>query len=245
VTPRGPGSDTGAGPPSVVRLGLLGGFLLSIDRDPVRLQTDAQRVLAFLAMQDRPARRAHVAATLWLDAPEPRAAASLRSALWKLRRTGAPLIETYGDAIELASRVTVDLRDGATLARLASNAPSWWRPADEDVELLKDDLLPGWYDDWVLEERERYRQLRLHALESLCRRLADLGRFGTAVQAGLAVVAADPLRETGQRTLIEAFLAEGNRSEAVAQYSRFRTLLVEELGTEPSPDLRALIEDTR
>ncbi len=103
------------------------------------------------------------------------------------------------------------------------------------------ELLPDWYDDWVMFERERLRQLRLHALEILCRRLAAAGSFGPAVDAGLAAVLGEPLRESAQRVLIEAHLAEGNRSEAIRQYNSYRVRLYAELGLQPSPSLRRLV----
>ena len=41
-------------------------------------------------------------------------------------------------------------------------------------------------------ERERFHQLRLHALEALCDRLTTAGRYGEAIDAGLAAVTAEP-----------------------------------------------------
>jgi DNA-binding SARP family transcriptional activator len=67
------------------------------------------------------------------------------------------------------------------------------------------------------------------------------GRFGEAVQAGLAAVKAEPLRESAQRSLIRAHLAEGNLGEALRQYHSFRRLLLEELGVGPSAELEDLV----
>ena len=108
-------------------------------------------------------------------------------------------------------------------------------------ELLSDDLLPDWYEDWVLLERERLRQVRLHGLEALCLRLANLGRHVAAIEAGLAAISADPLRESAQRALISAHLLEGNVSEAVRQYDVFVALLDEAFGIVPTEALRALV----
>jgi len=103
------------------------------------------------------------------------------------------------------------------------------------------DLLPDWYDDWVLVERERYNQLRLHAIEALCHHLTAAGHHAEAIDAGLAAVRAEPLRESAHQVLIRAHLAEGNRWEAVRQYERCRRLLLDELGVEPSRALQALL----
>jgi DNA-binding SARP family transcriptional activator len=106
-----------------------------------------------------------------------------------------------------------------------------------DVALLRDagDLLPDWYEDWVIIERERFRELRVEALEVICRQLSALGRYGDAVQAGLAAVASEPLRESAHQTLIAAHVAEGNRADALRQYRLLRDLLRRDLDLEPSP----------
>ena len=103
------------------------------------------------------------------------------------------------------------------------------------------DLLPGWYDDWALMERERIRQRLLHALEALSIRLISLGRYGEAVDAALLAVGADPLRESAQRVLIKAHIAESNLIEARRSYLAYRDLAQRELGIEPSSELLALL----
>jgi two-component SAPR family response regulator len=75
------------------------------------------------------------------------------------------------------------------------------------------DFLPGWYDDWALMERERIRQRLLHALEAVSRRLARAGDYAGAVEAAMLAISAEPLRESAQRALIEAHVAEGNLAE--------------------------------
>jgi len=82
----------------------------------------------------------------------------------------------------------------------------------------------------------------LHALENLARRLSAVGRHSDAIQAALAAIRLEPLRESAHRTLIEVHLAEGNRSEAHRQFQRCRRLLRDELGVEPSDSMRLLIE---
>lgn len=115
------------------------------------------------------------------------------------------------------------------------------RPEDCDLGVLVGELLPDWDDDWIAFERARLRQLCVHALEALCRRLSLAGRDGRAIDAGLAAVAAEPLRESAQRVLISAHLREGNVTEARRQYPSYRELLWESLGIEPSESLRALV----
>ena len=218
---------------------MLGAFDLRIAGAPVSLPMNGQRVLAFLALHGRPLTRSFVAGSLWLDSTDDRAAGSLRSALWRLNREGR-LIEASGEKIRLVSHVAVDIAAAVLQAHRLLDPASDECPSFYDVR-LRDDLLPDWYDDWLAFERERFRQLRVHALESLCERLIASERFGEAVETGLAVATVEPLRESAHRILIRIHLAEGNRGEALAQYHRFRALLHDELGLEPSPEMRALV----
>jgi len=198
--------------------------------------------LALLALRSRPLERLYVAGLLWLDASEERAGASLRSALWRLPQPGGvPVVETSATHLRLASDVYVDFHDlAARMERLDQASSEIHELAPSSA--LTGDLLPDWYEDWILLERERFRQLRLHALEALCARLTEAGRFGAAVQAGLTAVSGEPLRESAHRTLIQAHLAEGNPGEAVRQYHLYRRLLADELAIEPSAAIRALVQ---
>jgi DNA-binding SARP family transcriptional activator len=227
--------------PTSRQLLLLGGFEFRWAGRPVTVQRGGQRLLALLALQPRRLERLYVAGTLWSHAAEERAAANLRSALWRLPQPGgAPVVETSVTHLRLASDVNVDLHDVSAEMEQLDQASS---AVDELTAApgLTRDLLPDWYEDWVLLERERFRQLRLHALEARCARLIELGRFGAAVQAGLAAVAGEPLRESAHRSLIQAHLAEGNPGEALRQYRLYRRLLNDELAIEPSPAIRSLV----
>lgn len=220
-----------------VGLTLLGEFAVRTGDGEIPLPMSAQRVLAFLALHERPVQRAFLAASLWLDSPETRAFASLRSALWRLRRPGEQLVRQVGQALALADDVEVDLRRSTAEARGILDGGD----VAIDVDLLARDLLPDWYDDWLLIERERHRQLRLSALEALCDQLAGANRLHEALDAGLAAVAGDPLRESSHRALVRVHLAHGNVAEAVRQYDLYRRLLSDNLGLEPSERMEELI----
>jgi DNA-binding SARP family transcriptional activator len=105
------------------------------------------------------------------------------------------------------------------------------------------ELLPGWHDEWVLGERERHRQLSLHALESLCEHLTSTGRYGAAVLAGLTAVDREPLRESAHRALMKVHLAEGNAAEAIRRYQQYEAIAARDLGVEPSPMMRSLLSE--
>jgi len=145
----------------------------------------------------------------------------------------------------LTKDVTVDICYAQWLARrLLDPAVTPEQPdlSSAAIVILSSDLLPGWYDDWVLVKAEDWRQLRLHALETLAGRLTVVGCWGQAADAASAAVRAEPLRESARAALIQVHLAEGNQSEAVHQFRRYRALLHAELGLEPTVRLRRLIQ---
>jgi DNA-binding SARP family transcriptional activator len=199
-------------------------------------------LLALLALSDRPLSRLYIAGILWIDASEKRASGSLRSALWRLKLPSLQLVESVGDHLQLARQVVVDVRQAIAQARRLLDRSAICEEADLDESPLCGDLLPGWYDDWVLIERERERQIRLHALETLCERLTAEGRFVRAISAGLAAVEAEPLRESAHRALIKAHLAEGNPGEAIRQYRTYARLLRDELKLDPSVHIKRIME---
>jgi DNA-binding SARP family transcriptional activator len=222
-------------------LGLLGGFRLRRDQRVLGTSPGEQRVMAFLAVHNRPLQRSFVAGNLWIDSDDDHAGANLRTALWRLRHLDTRLVDSSRSHLALSSEVAVDLHEGTAQARRLLRDTSPGAHGDGTTALMGD-LLPDWYEDWVLLERERFRQLRLHALEAQCLALTQAGAFGLAVEAGLACLAAEPLRESAHRALIKVHLAEGNAAEAVRQYELCHALFTRELGLSPSAELRALVE---
>jgi DNA-binding SARP family transcriptional activator len=224
---------------------LLSGFRLVADETIVPLPLVVQRLVAFLALADRLLARSYVAGTLWPDKSEGRAAANLRSTLWRLRQPGVDLIHCTATTIGLRDDVHVDVRELTTFCRRAvAGTASLGDILEFDSASFTGtaEVLPDWYDDWLLLERERVRQLRLHATERVCAVLTEHERFADAIEVALAAVASEPLREASHRTLIAIHLAEGNRNEAVRQFERYRTVVRDALGLEPSPTIRRLLD---
>ena len=224
------------------RLMLLGTFALECDGAQVRLPMSAQRLITFVALQEHPVLRAYAAGSLWPETSEARAHANLRSALWRLHRCGHPLIDATDDRLRLGAGVLVDLRESEAVARRALDCNGVDGASLElDLHALAGDLLPDWYEEWVLFERERFRALRLRALDTLCERLIAAGRLDDALDAGHVAVAGEPLRESAHRALVRVHIADGNTGEAIRQYRLFRRLLLEHLGLEPSGRMEELI----
>lgn len=226
-------------PAPPLRLRLLGDFQLAHDGAEVAVTSAGQRLLALLALCRRPVRRGAVAGSLWQGSDEAHALASLRSALHRLPRPAGALVLARNDTLVLRGDVEVDLHARCALAtRLHDGSGT---VSEAVIPSLLTDVLPDWYDDWVVLDRESYRQVRLHALEELCRSLRREGRYAAALRAGLAAVSAEPLRESAHRVLIETHLREGNVGEAVRQYRICHDHLARGLGLAPSRSLQELV----
>jgi DNA-binding SARP family transcriptional activator len=226
-----------------VRVTLLGGFSVVVDSRAVTLPFSTQRVLVALAL--RPQDRSVLLATLYPDGRRSQGSASLRSALWRARRaTGHGLVEAQGQRLRLAASVDVDLRTWTRHARSLAFEPriDADTASSELIEWLSRELLPAWGEEWLVLERQRWDNLRLHTLELLTEALTAAGRHLDALEAGLAAVAIEPYRETAHRALIKAYIAEGNCASAVAQYHQYRRLLARELGVRPTAHLQALVQ---
>jgi DNA-binding SARP family transcriptional activator len=222
----------------LVELSLLDTFALRRLGRPLQIAASGERLLALLALHGRPASRRTVAGKLWPDKHDHRAAGNLRSVIWRLP---PGLVEVTSTQVALAASVRCDVVELVSHAQRLIDGTAGSDPVDLGLERYRADLLPTWSQDWIGIERERLRQLRFHALDALAARLIETGRYHDAIAAGLSSVAAEPLRESAHRMVIDAHLAEGNRSEALRHYDRFRELLADELGVEPSPQLSGLI----
>ncbi|MEE6179631.1 AfsR/SARP family transcriptional regulator [Mycobacterium sp. 050134] len=235
-------SDVARCPEEYPQLSLFGGFSLRIGGDAVTLPRHARRVLAFLSLDkivERDCDRGVLAERLWTDAPVPRARASLRTALWRIRQASPALVCDSADRIALGNDVQVDVH------RLRAEAEQllcgYIRPNHASLASGCAVLLPGWDEEWLLLAREQLRQLRLHALEATGRRLIQSGHYQAAIDVMLGVVAEEPLRESAQSVLIEAHIGDGNMSEARRQFDIFAAMLWRELRLHASAELRCKV----
>jgi DNA-binding SARP family transcriptional activator len=236
--------DESAEPPAV-SVALLGGFVFSIGGDAILgISTGTQRLIAFLAVRDRSVARSQVAGTLWPDATEEHAGSNLRSAVSRLDEATRPAMNVTPRDLGLAEGVFVDVHQSQALAHRLIDRDVESPEADiaaPAVQALTDDLLPGWYDDWAIIAADDWHQLRMHALEAIAARLTDADRLAEAAAAALAAVRAEPLRESARAALIRVHMAEGNQSDALGEFERYRVLLEGELGIEPTDRLSQLL----
>jgi DNA-binding SARP family transcriptional activator len=228
-----------------VEISLLGAFAIRIEGEAIRvLSAGTQRILAYLAIHERSVTRLAMAGSMWPDVTEQHAGGSLRSALSRLDKPTKDSIRIASAGLRLDDRVMVDFRQSKALAhRLLESGTS---PSDADlsgeaVAALSMDLLPDWYDEWVVAEAETWRYSRRNALEAQSGFLCERGRWAESAQAARAAISIDPLRESPQGCLIRVHLATGNQSEALKAYEQYRQRLLDELGLEPTKLLSDLI----
>ena len=201
-----------------------------------------QRLLAFLALKGS-THRYVVAGTLWPEMPDAQALAALRTSIWRLNRALPDAICSEGMALSPSGSVSIDSRKqeeySTRLLRDLVDDDRWLAAGLEN--LWPGELLPGWYEEWVVFERERLSQLRLHALERVAGVMTRAQRLEAALQLALEAVHTEPLRESATACLMKVYLAEGNVASAIHQYELFRDLLQRELDLKPSPALERIL----
>lgn len=222
---------------------LLDGPYVTEDDRRLPVPEGSERLLVFVALRNGHAvSRRKVAGTLWPAVADGRAAGNLRTALWRLRSSGIDVLEADRHTLSVRCGTEIDVdRVEQWASRLVEGAAEAGDLSLHCFHPAAIELLPGWYDDWIVFERERIRQRLLHALEVLGRRLAEQGRFGEAIEAAMTAIDIDPLRESAQRALILIHLSEGNLTEARRAYVRYARLLHTELRIAPTPGLTGLV----
>lgn len=239
-------------PVTQLRLTLLGGFQARLARgDALLLPTrKAQALLAYLAL---PVGRSHprdkLAALLWGGIRDESARASLRQALFVVRKAiegaDAPALRADGEALSLEpAAVDVDVVAFERAVREGS-AESLERAA----ALYQGDLLAGLvldeppFEEWLIGERERLRELALEALAKLLAHQRRGGAAESAVATALRLLSLDPLQEAVHRALMRCYSELGRRGAALRQYQACVSALQRELGIEPDAETKALYQE--
>lgn len=236
---------------SRVALTLFGGFQSRLDSGPaVTLgRRKAEALLAYLAMppgREHPKKK--LAAFLWADDNTSAARIGLRQVLFAIRNTlrvTPPIVISDGATVALdPSRVEVDVLAFEREAR-GETSESWQRA----VDLYRGDLLVGLsvqdvpFEDWLIAERERLRDLAETCLMKLLDHHSRNGDVERAIQAGLRLIGMNPLQERVCRSLMELYASSGRRGSALRQYQLCVSTLQRELGVEPEAETKALYQE--
>ncbi|HWP35553.1 MAG TPA: AAA family ATPase [Thermodesulfobacteriota bacterium] len=249
--PGGPGRRREPGAAAPLDLTLLGGFQarLPSGRTLALRPKKAQALLAYLAVRPGQAHpRAKLAALLWGEAGEEQARSSLRQTLFTLRKAlpagGPPPLLFEGETVAVnPAAVRVDVADFE--ACVGKGTPE---ALEEAAALYRGDLLDALdvdeapFEEWLLAERERLREL---ALEALSRLLAHQTAAAPeqAIQTALRLLALDPLQEPAHRALMRLYAGQGRRGAALRQYQLCVSVLQRELGVEPEAETRQLYQE--
>lgn len=229
------------------RVTVLGSFTLtpgatagSTAPGSIALSADARRLVAYLAVHPRAQRRAALAADLWPGLAGPAALRLLDDAVAAVDVPGLLVSDGGADdgSLALAGDVEVDLAAAMRLLRTLPETPG---SHDTDLAPLLSDILPGWTAAWVAVERERFRQLRLHAVEERSARLTAAGRHDDAVALARLAVRSAPSRESARRAAINAMLAQGDVAGAMDEYDEYQELLRSSVGVAPAFALDSLL----
>src|SRR6478672_1771190 len=225
----------------MLRVRVFGG--LALESDGAALDPPASRrareLLGFLALHAGRHARAAVAARFWPDVLDTSARASLRTTLHELRRALGP-----AGACLVADRDTVALDAAWVDAREVEALLAAGR-VEEALALRDGELLAGLEEDWVLAERDAYRERLAARLGALADAAEAGGDRAAAVRLSREQVALDPYSEQRGRALVRRLAAAGDRAAALAAHERLRDRLRAGLGIAPSAETRALAEEIR
>ena len=224
---------------NLIRLYLFGSFRLERDSKPIHLATHkVESLLAYLALFPEQHPREKLAALLWGDATDEQARHSLRTALVAIRKK-------LGEEILLADRESIQLNpdlplwvDAREFEQMA-NSKSQMANADSAISHYAN-LLPDFYDDWIIRERERLSVLYVNALLQLTQHYRSASDYARAIETAQKILATERANEKAHQHLMFCFAAHGDRIAALKQYDECQKILREDLNAEPSSETTAL-----
>lgn len=233
---------------SVLQIRLLGDFSLTSDDRPVEgVNTPRlQSLLAYLMLHRvTPQLRQHLAFIFWPDSSEAQALNNLRQLVHTIRRT-LPDVSAFLSvdnrtlqwrrdlAMELDVEEFERALDALTTAASQNDFAALHAAGERLLEIYQADLLPGCYDDWIIPERERLRDLFLQALERLISAHEVRHEFESAIRYARRMIRADPLNEGAYRALMRLYALTGDYASAYRTFQTCADTLRRQLGIEPS-----------
>src|SRR5499426_2240393 len=176
------------------------------------------------------------------------ARANLRKVLFVLRpglSVVSPSLRLDEDTVTLdTAALDVDVLAFQRLARRADP-----EALQQAVDLYRGDLLEGLgvaeapFEEWLVAERERLRELALEALARLLAHQGEAGQPEQAIQSAVRLLALDPLQEVVHRALMRLYTRVGRRGSALRQYQLCLGVLQRELGIEPEAETKELYQE--
>lgn len=233
----------------MLQVRLLGQFDVRADGKRAMLQRRAgQSLFAFLILTAGTShRREKLAGLFWSDMPDESARRNLRQELWRVRKALSAQVPSPAEYF-LAEEISITFNpqseywlDVAQLEQpTAADAPL--SDLLGKLALYQGELLPGFYEDWVLLERERIAAVFEGKMQQAMERLIQEQRWATCQEWAERWLSLGQAVEPAYRALMLAFDAMGDRGKVVATFARCQQALDQELGVLPSPETRALYE---
>ena len=243
---------------TVLEIRLFGGLEISQAGAPLNafMSNKAPALLAYLALHPRPHQRDVLATLLWGELGDADAKNNLRQVLTNLRKVVDPYLLVTRETIGFNPDAPYFLDVAAFEQHLATaqTQPPTQQMAtlQAAAALYRGDFLAGFFvreapdfEEWLLAQKARWREVALHALHTLTALQMSYGHFGAAIASAGQALALDPWREEAHRQLMLALARSGQRSAALAQYRTCRQVLQQELGVEPSLETQALFTRLR
>ena len=231
---------------------LLGQFVVNLDGMPVQINSrPAQSLLAFLMIDSGKAfRREKLAGLLWPDTSETNARNNLRQALWRIRKS--LVIENSEsqpfflvDDLTITFNAKSDFYLDVNKFEEKSDKHTPIHQIIETVSLYQGELLPGFYDDWIVLERERLQSLFESHIGLLINRLVEAQKWTEVIEWGEHWISLGGVPEPAYRSLMTAHAAQGDLSSVATVYHRCKDSMQNDLGLEPSETTQTLFEQLK
>jgi DNA-binding SARP family transcriptional activator len=225
----------------VLRVRLLGALEIELDGAVID-SPPSQRpwaLFSYIALAPAGASRSELASRFWPDVLDQSARASLRSAVWTLRRQLGDWLLVDRERVSLRedAQVWIDVRE---FERLQAGGA-----LEAALGLCRGELLEGMEDEWALSARDRHREAVIGLLERVACAHEHSGETRAAIEWTRRQVERDPLDEEAHRRLISRLDAAGDRAGALRTYRMLAERLRRELGVAPAAATRKLIERLR
>ncbi len=226
----------------LIELRLLGQFDLRLDGRPVEIPSrPAQSLLAYLALTGGVAhRRERLAGLIWPDVLEADARRNLRRALWHIRKALEGRAPLRADDITIAFDAGPETRVDASVISQKLSPERTTEELIQAVSAYGGELLPGFYDEWIIVERERLQSAFEARIKLLLDRLVEARRWEDVLKWGKKWIALAGAAEPAYRALMIAYSGQGDLAGVGHTYQRCVEVLSRDLGVEPSVETSQL-----
>ena len=233
-----------------LNLECLGQLRITLGKKVLALPLKAQALLCYLAVSGRSHSREALVGLLWGELSEEAARANLRTMLPKLRQVLEPFLEISRETVGFNRASSYDLDVELFLGSLTDlEAEADIAMLRKAVTLYRGDFLEGFhvdgvplFEEWLLGQRERLKQLQVQALHMLAVHHTERREYAAATDYLSRLLRLEPWREDSHRQLMTMLALSGQRDAALLQYRKCCQVLRDELGLGASAETTELYE---